>query len=245
MNILEIKNLHVEAEGKQILKAINLKLELGKITALMGKNGSGKSTLANTIMGNPKYKITKGKIFFNKKDITNLPAEKRAKLGIFLSFQTPKEIEGIKIQNLIKVALNQIKKEKISLFQVRKLLEKKSKELEIDEKFLKRSINKGFSGGEKKKMEILQMLSLNPKLAILDETDSGLDIDSLNIISREINSFKNNKKSILIITHYKRILEKIKPDKVIIMEKGKIIQEGDFSLVEKIESKGYKFLENN
>ena len=241
MAILEIKDLHVEIEGKEILKGINLKLDTGKVTALMGKNGSGKSTLANTIMGHPKYKVTKGKIIFNKKDITEMKVNERSKLGLFLSFQHPRSIEGITIKNLVKTALKE-RGEK-GIFKAKKLLEEKGKTLDVKEEFYTRSLNKGFSGGEKKKMEILQLLSLNPKLAILDETDSGLDIDSLKIISEGINEFMDKTKSALIITHYKRILEHIKPDKVFVMKDGKIAHEGDFTLVEKLEKEGYKFLD--
>jgi Fe-S cluster assembly ATP-binding protein len=241
MAILEIKDLHVEIEDKEILKGINLTIDTGKVNALMGKNGSGKSTLANTLMGHPKYKITKGKILFNGEDITEMPVNERSKLGLFLSFQHPRGIEGITIKNLVKTALRE-RGEK-GVFTAKKLLEEKGKLLDVKEEFYTRSINQGFSGGEKKKMEILQLLSLNPKLAILDETDSGLDIDSLKTISEGINSFMDETKSALIITHYKRILEHIKPDKVFVMKEGKIIHEGDFSLVDKLEKEGYKFLD--
>lgn len=242
MPILKIENLHVEIEEKEILKGINLEIDTGKINALMGTNGSGKTTLAQTIMGHPKYKITKGKIIFNKIDITNSGPDERSRLGLFLSFQHPQAIEGIKIIDLIKQAIKE-RKQKKSTIEIKKESKEKQELLEIDETLFSRSINNGFSGGEKKKMEIYQMLMLNPKLAILDETDSGLDIDSLKIISKGINNFLNEKKSILIITHYKRILEHINPDKVFIMKNGKIIKEGDFSIVEKLEKEGYKFLD--
>lgn len=242
MTLLKIENLHVEIEGKEILKGVNLELETGKVNALMGKNGSGKSTLANTIMGHPKYKITKGKIFFDEKDITEMKPNEKSKLGIFMSFQNPREIEGITILNLIKNALRERDKN-LSIIEIKKMLKEKGDELEYDDKFFERYLNFGFSGGEKKKMEILQLLLLNPKLAILDETDSGLDIDSLKIISKGINKFMNEKKGALIITHYKRILDHIKPDKVFIMKEGKIIREGDITIVEKLEKEGYSFLE--
>lgn len=241
MSLLKIENLHVEIEGKEILKGINLELETGKVNALMGKNGSGKSTLAYTLMGHPKYKIIKGKITFDGKEITQMPVNEKSKLGIFLSFQHPREIEGIKITPLMKNALRE-RGEK-SLFKAKKLVKEFGEALEVDEDFYERSLNKGFSGGEKKKMEILQLLTLNPKLAILDETDSGLDIDSLKTISEGVNKFMDKTKSALIITHYKRILEHIKPDKVFIMKEGKIIHEGDFSIVDKLEKEGYKFLD--
>ena len=240
--ILEIKDLHVEIKGKEILKGINLELDLGKTYALMGKNGSGKSTLAYTLMGHPNYEITKGKIIFNGEDITQMPVNERSKLGLFLSFQHPREVEGITIKELLKNAIKEQGEKNI--FKILEVIKKNSEILEVSENLLKRSLNRGFSGGEKKKIEILQLLSLEPKLAILDETDSGLDIDSLKTISKAINVFRDQGKTSLIITHYKRILEHVKPDKVLIMEKGKIVKEGNFDLVERLEKEGYKFLEN-
>lgn len=243
MKILEIKNLHAEINGKEILKGVDIGLEKGKIVALMGPNGCGKTTLSNIIMGHPEYKITKGKIIFNGKDITNLSPDKRAKLGIFLSFQYPKEIPGITISNFLRTAYNSINKKNMPLFEFQELLEKKARFLGMENKFLSRYLNEGFSGGEKKKAEILQMAVLNPKLAVLDETDSGLDIDALKAVSKGVNSFMSNEKSVLIITHYKRILEYIKPDKVMIMINGKIALEGDSSLIDHLEEKGYGWIE--
>jgi len=240
---LEIKNLKVEIEGKEILKGINLKLEKGKIHVLMGPNGSGKSTLANILMGNPKYEITDGKIIFNGKNINNLSPSERAKLGIFLSFQYPQEIEGVTISNFLRTALNSNNENKISIMDFKELIKEKSKLLNIPEEFSQRYLNDGFSGGEKKKSEMLQLLTLNPKIAILDETDSGLDIDALKSVANGINKFMNENKFVLIITHYKRILELIKPDKVSIMLNGKIVEEGDKKLVDKLESEGYAWLE--
>jgi len=237
--MLEIKNLHVEIEGKEILKGVNLKLELGKVNALMGPNGSGKSTLAHVLAGHPGYKITKGQIIFDNVDITNLKPDVRAKKGIFLSFQHPIEVSGVTIYNFLKSALKSLNEEKISVIEFRKLLSEKAEVLGIDEDFLKRYLNEGFSGGEKKKSEILQLLTLNPKFAILDETDSGLDIDSLKLVSKGINSYITPEKSVLIITHYKRILEHIKPDSVFIMVDGKIVHKGNGDLVDELEEKGY------
>ena len=240
MAFLEIKNLNVEVENKEILKNLNLSLEKGKVYALMGPNGSGKSTLANVLMGNPKYKVTSGEILFNGKDITKISVSEKAKLGIFLSFQYPQEIEGITISNFLRTAYNSLNEKNIAPIDFIKLIKEKSKELNIDEKLLRRHLNDGFSGGEKKKIEILQMLILNPKLVVLDETDSGLDIDSLKTLSKGINNFISKDKTILIITHYRRILDHIKPDKIFVMKSGEIMKEGGNELVEELEKTGYE-----
>ena len=194
MTLLEIKDLHVSVEGKEILKGINLKLDTGKVNALMGPNGSGKSTLSNALMGNPKYEITKGKIIYNGKNITKLSTDKRAKLGLFLSFQYPSEISGVTISNFLRTALNIITGEKIKVMDFKKILDEKLKQLNMDSKFSRRYLNEGFSGGEKKKAEILQLRVLNPKLVILDETDSGLDIDALKEVSKGVNAFMDKDK---------------------------------------------------
>ena len=240
--MLEIKNISAEVNGKKILNKINLKLEKGKVYALMGPNGSGKSSLANILMGNPKYKKTSGEIFLNNENITDIPTDERAKKGLFLSYQNPVEISGVTVSNFLRTAFNSLNDNKISLLDFQKLLEKKTKELNIDEKFLTRYLNEGFSGGEKKKMEILQMLVLNPTVAILDETDSGLDVDSLKILSSSLNRFMNKNKIILIITHYRRILDYVKPDKVFVMFNGKIVAEGERKIIDKIEDIGYKWI---
>lgn len=245
--MFEIENLCVEVEGKKIIKNISLKLEQGKIYALMGANGSGKSTLAQTIMGSPKYEIKSGEIIFNKKQINELRPDERAKLGIFLSFQYPQEISGVTIYNFLKQALSSLKKEKgenkISSAEFKELLEKKAEKLDIKKEFLQRYLNESFSGGEKKKTEILQMSVLNPKLAILDETDSGLDIDSIKIVADGVKNFlKSKNKTVLIITHYKRILEYLKPDKIFVMLNGEIVAQGGKELINKLEKKGYKGL---
>lgn len=238
--MLEIKNLTIEIEGKIIIKNLNLNLEEGKIHALMGPNGSGKSTLANTLVGNPKYKITSGEILINNKNITELAPNKRAQLGLFLSFQYPQEIEGVTISNFLRLAYNSLKGKKTSIFKFKNILEEKAKELGVDEKFFERYLNQGFSGGEKKKSEILQMLVLDPNIAILDETDSGLDIDALRTISDGIKKFMTQNKTCLIITHYKRILDHINPDKIFVMKEGQIIKEGGIELAESLEKHGYK-----
>jgi len=240
--MLEIKNLHVEFKGKEILKGLDLKLEKGRVYALMGPNGSGKTTLAHVLMGDPRYTIISGKILLNGKEITNLTPSERAKSGLFLSFQNPVEFEGIKFSTFLRQAYNSSKKEKLSMLEFQELLEKKAGELGISKEFLSRYLNKGFSGGEKKKAEILQLLVLNPRVVVLDETDSGLDIDSLRLVSAGINSFKSKDKTILIITHYKRILEHVNPEKVCIMLDGKIAREGSGELVNSLEEKGYSWL---
>ena len=240
---LQIKNLSVEIENKKILDNVNLTLQPGKINVLMGPNGSGKSTLAQVLMGNKKFKVTSGQILFNGEDIIPLSPNERAKRGFFLSFQSPEEIEGITISNFLRTAYNSLHTEnKISIFEFKKLLKEKAELLEIDESFLSRYLNHGFSGGEKKKSEILQLAVLNPKFAILDETDSGLDIDALKSISKAVNLNFSKEKYVLLITHYKRILNYIKPDKVFIMLEGSIVKEGGEELLEEIESKGYKGL---
>tara|TARA_Y100000310_G_scaffold147906_1_gene147166 strand:+ start:163 stop:912 length:750 start_codon:yes stop_codon:yes gene_type:complete len=246
---LQIKNLHVEIEGKEILKGVNLILEKGKVHALMGPNGSGKSTLANVIMGHPKYKITKGEILLNGQSINDLSPNERAKKGLFLSFQYPSEVDGVKISTFLRTALNNLKKsneeELIPVLDFHNLLKEKLELLNIDESFAERYLNQGFSGGEKKKSEILQLAVLNPNIAILDETDSGLDIDALKAVSDGINKLMNKDKIILIITHYKRILEHIKSDKLSILIDGKIVLEGNANLVDQLEEKGYSWIEDD
>ncbi|MBU2612714.1 MAG: Fe-S cluster assembly ATPase SufC [Nanoarchaeota archaeon] len=242
--ILEIKDLHVEVERKEILKGINMILDLGKINALMGPNGSGKSTLVNAIMGHPKYIITKGEIIFDGEDITTLSPDKRAKKGIFLSFQYPREISGVSVSKFLKTASKELDPN-FSLFEFKKNLKEKREILGITSEMTERYLNEGFSGGEKKKNEILQMLVFNPKLIILDETDSGLDIDSLKTVAKGVNKIMDKKKSVLIITHYKRILEYIKPDKVFIMINGKIALEGDGKLADELDERGYGWIEEN
>jgi len=250
--MLEIKNLHVEIEiddgNLEILKGLNMTLKQGEIHALMGPNGSGKSTLANVLMGDPKYKITSGKILLNGENILELSPNERAKRGLFLSFQNPTSVPGVNIRKFLRQAYNSINPEnKISLLEFQNLLESKAGELGIDKSFLERYLNEGFSGGEKKKLEILQLLVLNPKIAILDETDSGLDIDALRTIAKGINSFTKSGegKTILIITHYKRILDHIKPDRVSIMIQGKITTSGGVDLVDHLEEKGYGWIKED
>jgi Fe-S cluster assembly ATP-binding protein len=240
--MLEIKNLYVSYENKLILKGVNLKLESGKVHALMGPNGSGKTTLSYVLMGHPKYKIMQGEILLNGKDIATLSADERAKLGLFLSFQSPVPVSGVTISNFLRQAYNAVNEKKLSLLEFRRLLEDKCKELSVDSRFLNRYLNEGFSGGEKKKAEILQMLVLNPRLAVLDETDSGLDIDALKSVASGINKFMNEDKTVLVITHYRRILDYVKPDKVFVMIDGKIAVEGSGEIINNLEEKGYGWI---
>lgn len=240
--ILEIKDLHVTVDGKEVLKGLNLKVESGQVHVIMGPNGSGKSTLASVAMGHPKYEIIKGKMTFLGKDLSKLKPDERARLGLFLSFQSPEEISGVTISNFLKTTLNSIRKERITMLKFRELVKEKAAILKLDESFISRYLNDGFSGGEKKKAEMLQLLVLDPKLAILDEVDSGLDIDALKSVSTGINSFLKKDKAVLIITHYKRLLEHIKPDKVSILMDGRIVSEGKAELVDHLEEKGYAWV---
>lgn len=238
---LEIKDLHVEIEGKEIIKGLNLTINTGETHAIMGPNGSGKSTLSNTLMGHPKYKITKGSIHFDGKDITVLKTNERAKLGIFLSFQYPAEIPGVTLSNFLFTAYKSVYGN-ISPMEFSKILKEKMEFLKFNPEFAKRHLNEGFSGGEKKRCEILQMSILNPKLAILDETDSGLDIDALKTVSNGINA-KNEETSVLLITHYQRILKYVTPNFVHVYIDGKIVKSGGKELAEELEAKGYETLD--
>jgi Fe-S cluster assembly ATP-binding protein len=239
MSKLKVEDLYVSVNGEMILKGVNLEIELGKVHALMGPNGSGKSTLANALMGNPKYKIEKGKIMIDDFDITELKADERAKLGLFLSFQYPSEITGVTMSNFLRTAYNSVNKESLDVVAFHKLLKEKMNSLDIDAGFGRRYLNEGFSGGEKKRAEILQMSILQPKYAILDETDSGLDIDSIKIVGDGVSKMKGEDKGIFIITHYNRILKHITPDVVSILVNGKIVKEGGKDLAEEIEKNGF------
>ena len=246
-NILEIKNLNVEIETKKIIHDLSLSLEAGKVYVLMGPNGSGKSTLANVIAGNPKYKSVSGNIKYKNEEIISMSPDQRAKLGIFLSFQYPQEVSGVPLNTFLRESYNSLQSEsskKLSILEFKKYLNDKAKLLELKPEFLSRYLNEGFSGGEKKKSEMLQLLTLNPDLAILDETDSGLDIDALRLVAKGINEFisQNTSKTVLIITHYKRLLEYLNIDKVFIMKDGKIILESPGSnIIHELEEKGYSF----
>ena len=243
--MLVIKNLKASINNREILKGLNLKINPGEVHAIMGPNGSGKSTLANVLSGKNGYKIS-GEVKYLGESLNDIPVEERAQKGIFLAFQYPLEIPGVNTNNFLKTSLNTIKKAKgekeIDTIAFLKLVKEKAKELGIDEKILSRQLNIGFSGGEKKKNEILQMKILDPNLIILDETDSGLDIDALKIISDGVNSSRSEKKSFLVITHYQRLLEYIKPDHVHVLSDGKIIKSGTSELALELEKKGYKKL---
>ena len=243
--MLVIKNLKASINNREILKGLNLKINPGEVHAIMGPNGSGKSTLANVLSGKNGYKIS-GEVKYLGESLNDIPVEERAQKGIFLAFQYPLEIPGVNTNNFLKTSLNTIKKSKgekeIDTITFLELVKEKAKELGIDEKILSRQLNVGFSGGEKKKNEILQMKILDPNLIILDETDSGLDIDALKIISDGVNSSRSEKKSFLVITHYQRLLEYIKPDQVHVLSDGKIIKSGTSELALELEKKGYKKL---
>jgi|TARA_Y100000310_G_scaffold22935_2_gene21948 Fe-S cluster assembly ATP-binding protein len=236
---LAIKDLHVSIEGKKILNGVNLVIKKGEVSALMGPNGSGKSTLAYTLMGHPKYKVDKGEIIYKGKNVLEIPPDERAKLGIFLSFQYPQEIPGVSVSNFLRTAYNAIKAAPMPVPQFVKHLKEKMKLLKIDDSFSRRYLNEGFSGGEKKRTEILQLAVLQPEMAILDETDSGLDIDSLKTVAQGVNTLLGPSLGVLIITHYQRILNYITPDRVHIMVKGKIVKSGGKELAHELEAKGY------
>ena len=241
-NLLEISNLHVSVEGTPIIHGLDLVIQLGEIHAIMGRNGSGKSTLANVLMGHPAYEITEGDVLFFGHDIAELSVDERARAGMFLSFQYPMTIPGVQVGNFLRKSVSAVGGNKISAKDFRLDLKQKMSQLQIDRTFLSRYVNDGFSGGEKKRMEILQMLMLNPKLAILDETDSGLDVDALRLVSDGINMATKDA-GCLLITHYQRLLDLVKPDVVHVMIDGKIVKTGDAKLALEVENKGYDWLE--
>jgi Fe-S cluster assembly ATP-binding protein len=244
--MLSIKNLHASIGDKEILKGINLEVKAGEIHAIMGPNGAGKSTLSAIIAGNENYEVTEGEIFLDNEDISELAPEERAHKGVFLSFQYPVEIPGVSVTNFMRTAINETRKangqEEMPANEMLKVIREKSELLEIDRKFLSRSLNEGFSGGEKKRNEIFQMAMLEPKLAILDETDSGLDIDALRIVANGVNKLKSDKNAIIVITHYQRLLDYIIPDFVHVLYNGRIVKSGDASLAHELEEKGYDWI---
>ena len=242
--MLKIERLHVNVEDKKIIQGLDLQIAPGEVHAIMGPNGSGKSTLANVLSGKDGYDVTKGKITFLKKNLFDLEPENRAGEGLFLAFQYPVEIPGVSGMNFLRTTINSIrryrKQKELDGVNFLKVLREKAKFIKMDEKLIKRSVNTGFSGGEKKRSEILQMSLLEPKLAILDETDSGLDIDALKTVANGVNNLKNKERSFLIITHYQRLLNYIVPDKVHVLSKGKIVKSGDKNLAIELEKKGYE-----
>ncbi len=241
--VLEIKNLKANVEDKEILKGVDLTIKSGEIHALMGPNGAGKSTLGEVLIGHPNYKITSGKILINNRDITNAAPEDRAKLGLFLAFQSPISISGVKISSFLRMAYNNLyPEEKMPLKDFFNMVKTVMKDVDMDESFISRSINDGFSGGERKRFEILQMVVLKPKIVILDEIDSGLDVDALKLVSAEIKKMHDQNVGFLIITHYQRILKDIKPEFVHVLKDGKIVMNGDKSTSDRIENEGYDWI---
>lgn len=238
----EIQNLHVAIEDKPILKGVDLVVRKGEVHALMGPNGSGKSTLANAIMGHPKYKVSEGKILMKGEDILEMEPDERARKGLFLAFQYPCEVPGVRTSNFLRLACNARAGRELDVMEFYDKLEKKMKHLDIDDAFMKRYLNEGFSGGEKKRNEILQMMMLEPEFAVMDETDSGLDIDALKIVSRGVNELRGPDLGILIITHYERILRYINPDFVHILVDGKIVKSGGPDLAAHLEEHGYDWI---
>ncbi len=236
---LEIQNLHVRTEEREILHGVDLKVEKGETHALMGPNGSGKSTLANTIMGNPTYEVTEGKILFNGEDITEADPDERARAGLFLAFQYPATIPGVSVANFLRMAVNATRDEPMKVAEFGKFMRQNVELLKVNPEFTKRYLNEGFSGGEKKRAEILQLAMLRPEIAVLDETDSGLDIDALRIVSDGVNALRGPEMGTLIITHYTRILNYVRPDFVHIMLDGRIVREGGPELADQLETEGY------
>jgi len=244
--MLKVKNLHASINDKEILNGINLEIKAGEVHAIMGPNGSGKSTLSAVIAGKEEFEVTEGSIVLNNEDLEDVASEERAHKGIFLSFQYPVEIPGVTVTNFIKTAINETRKAKglkdLPAKDMLKLIREKADLLEIDRKFLSRSLNEGFSGGEKKRNEIFQMAMLEPKLAILDETDSGLDIDALKVVANGVNKLKSKDNAVLVITHYQRLLDYIVPDFVHVLHNGKIVKSGGKELALELEAKGYDWL---
>lgn len=245
--LLKIKNLHSRIQEKEILKGLNLSINEGEVHAIMGPNGSGKSTLASTLVGHPKFEVTEGDIVFQGQSILEMSPEERAHLGLFLSFQYPVEIPGVSMANFMRTAINEKRKalgqEPVAAAQFLKDMNAARELVHLNQKLANRSVNEGFSGGEKKKNEIFQMAMLNPKLSILDETDSGLDIDALKAVADGVNALKSSENSVIVITHYQRLLDYIKPDFVHILYKGRIVEEGDASLALRLEEEGYRWIE--
>ncbi|UII23493.1 Fe-S cluster assembly ATPase SufC [Fulvivirga ligni] len=244
--MLKIKNLHASIEGKDILNGINLEIKPGEVHAIMGPNGSGKSTLASVLAGREEYEVTDGEVEYLGKDLLDLSPEDRAREGVFLAFQYPVEIPGVSTTNFLKTALNQIREyrgqEPLDAVSFLTLMKEKMKLVEIDQSLLSRALNEGFSGGEKKRNEIFQMAMLEPKLSILDETDSGLDIDALRIVANGVNKLKTSETSTIVVTHYQRLLDYIVPDFVHVLYKGKIVKSGDKNLALELEEKGYDWI---
>ncbi len=240
--MLKIENLHVEVDGSEIIKGLDLEVGEGEIHAIMGPNGSGKSTLANILMGHPRYEVTEGEVTFRGQDIFELEPDERARLGMFLAFQYPSEVPGVSVANFLRTAVNSVREKELSPMEMYRLLQEKMRIMQMDPKFAERYLNEGFSGGEKKRNEILQMLMLEPRLAIMDETDSGLDIDALQVVARGVNEVRGPGFSAVIITHYQRILRYIEPDHVHVMLDGRLVTSGGKELALELEDKGYDWV---
>ena len=240
--MLKIENLRVEVDGNEIVKGLDLEVGRGELHAIMGPNGSGKSTLANVLMGHPRYDVTEGSVTFEGEDVLELEPDERAKMGMFLAFQYPSEVPGVSVANFLRTAVNSVRDEELSPMEMYKLLQEKMSVMRMDPKFAERYLNEGFSGGEKKRNEILQMLMLEPRLAIMDETDSGLDIDALQVVARGVNELRGPDFSAVVITHYQRILRYIEPDRVHVMLDGRLVTSGGKDLAEELEEKGYDWV---
>ncbi|MHA7129355.1 Fe-S cluster assembly ATPase SufC [Algoriphagus namhaensis] len=244
--MLSIKNLHASIEGNEILRGINLEVKAGEVHAIMGPNGSGKSTLASVLAGREEYEVTEGEVIFQNKDLLELAPEERAREGVFLAFQYPVEIPGVSSTNFLRTAVNQVREhrgqEPLDAVKFLQLMKEKMKLVEIDQKLMSRALNEGFSGGEKKRNEIFQMAMLEPSLSILDETDSGLDIDALRIVSNGVNQLKSDKTATIVVTHYQRLLDYIVPDFVHVLYKGRIVKSGTKELALELEEKGYDWI---
>ena len=240
--MLKIEDLQVEIDGQEIVKGLDLEVGKGEIHAIMGPNGSGKSTLANVLMGHPRYEVTGGSITFQGEDVFELEPDERAKLGMFLAFQYPSEVPGVSVANFLRTAVNSVREDELSPMEMYRLLQEKMSVMQMDPKFAERYLNEGFSGGEKKRNEILQMLMLEPRLAIMDETDSGLDIDALQVVAKGVNELRGPDFSAVIITHYQRILRYIEPDHVHVMLDGRLVTSGGKELALDLEDKGYEWV---
>ncbi len=240
--MLKIENLRAEIDGQEILKGLDLEMNKGEIHAIMGPNGSGKSTLSNVLMGHPRYEVTGGSITFQGEDVMELEPDERAKLGMFLAFQYPSEVPGVSVANFLRTAVNSVREKQLAPMEMYKLLMEKMKIMQMDQKFAERYLNEGFSGGEKKRNEILQMLMLDPSLAIMDETDSGLDIDALQVVAKGVSELRGPDFSAMIITHYQRILRYIEPDYVHVMLDGRLVTSGGKDLANQLEENGYDWV---
>ena len=241
--LFEIKDLHVSVEGKEVLKGVNLIINRGEVHAVMGRNGTGKTTLSYTLMGHPKYQVMRGTILLDGEDVTNLKPEERARKRMFLAFQYPVAIPGVSVASFLRASLKAVRGSELQPSQFRALIKEELKHLNIPENFMTRSLNEGFSGGEKKKLETLQLRLLQPKLAVLDETDSGLDIDALRVVSENLQTYRSAERGMLVITHYQRMLNYIKPDVVHVFGSGKILESGGPDLALKLEEQGYEWIQ--